>query len=94
MSSCLVFFSVEGIFDHVSCLGAYETSWMVKCFTNKISLIYKHYVCVGASQLLFTENWDLKNDEWKQDVIPEIWSGRNIADYIDPEIMEVGEYIL
>ena len=37
----------------------------------------------------FSENWDLKKDEWKQDVIPEIWEGKNIADFIDPEIMEV-----
>ena len=36
-----------------------------------------------------SENWDLKKDEWKQDVIPEIWEGKNIADFIDPEIMEV-----
>ncbi|XP_067934692.1 GTP-binding protein 4-like [Watersipora subatra] len=34
------------------------------------------------------KKWDLKNDDWKQDVIPEIWSGKNIADFIDPEIME------
>ena len=28
----------------------------------------------------------LKKDEWKHDVIPEILNGKNVADYIDPEI--------
>ena len=35
-----------------------------------------------------TERYLLKNPEWKYDVIPEIWDGKNIADYIDPEIEE------
>jgi nucleolar GTP-binding protein len=30
----------------------------------------------------------LSNDEWKQDVMPEIMEGHNIADWIDPEIEE------
>ncbi|KYQ91893.1 nucleolar GTP-binding protein 1 [Tieghemostelium lacteum] len=29
----------------------------------------------------------LKNDEWKFDIIPEIMDGKNISDYIDPEIL-------
>lgn len=28
-------------------------------------------------------------DKIKYDIIPEIWEGKNIADYIDPEIMQV-----
>uniref|UniRef100_A0A3P8XTQ0 Nucleolar GTP-binding protein 1 n=1 Tax=Esox lucius TaxID=8010 RepID=A0A3P8XTQ0_ESOLU len=32
--------------------------------------------------------WDLMNQDEKHDVIPEIWEGHNIADYIDPEIMK------
>uniref|UniRef100_A0A671K7F5 Nucleolar GTP-binding protein 1 n=1 Tax=Sinocyclocheilus anshuiensis TaxID=1608454 RepID=A0A671K7F5_9TELE len=35
--------------------------------------------------------WDLMNPEEKQDKIPEIWEGHNIADYIDPEIMKQEE---
>uniref|UniRef100_A0A0A9ZEK9 Nucleolar GTP-binding protein 1 n=2 Tax=Lygus hesperus TaxID=30085 RepID=A0A0A9ZEK9_LYGHE len=31
------------------------------------------------------KNYDLP-DEYKYDIIPEIWEGHNIADYIDPEI--------
>lgn len=36
----------------------------------------------------FRKDYLLANDEWKFDVIPEIIDGKNIADYIDPEIME------
>uniref|UniRef100_A0AAV2JST4 OBG-type G domain-containing protein n=1 Tax=Knipowitschia caucasica TaxID=637954 RepID=A0AAV2JST4_KNICA len=32
--------------------------------------------------------WDLMNAEEKQDRIPEVWEGHNIADYIDPDIMK------
>ena len=33
------------------------------------------------------QEWDLANPEHKNDIIPEIWEGHNIADYIDPDIM-------
>lgn len=32
--------------------------------------------------------YDLKEEEWKKDVIPEIIDGKNIFDFIDPEILE------
>ena len=32
------------------------------------------------------KNYDIADEE-KYDVIPELWEGKNIADYIDPEIM-------
>lgn len=34
------------------------------------------------------KHYDLANPEEKYDVIPEIWQGHNVADFIDPEIME------
>lgn len=37
------------------------------------------------------KTWDLKNDEEKYDSIPEVWNGHNVADFIDPEIMQVPE---
>jgi len=40
----------------------------------------------SVSRWLFTEWWDLENPDEKHDTIPEIWEGRNIADYIDPQI--------
>ncbi|XP_020285102.1 nucleolar GTP-binding protein 1 [Pseudomyrmex gracilis] len=33
------------------------------------------------------KNYDIEGDQ-KYDIIPEIWQGHNIADYIDPEIFE------
>lgn len=35
------------------------------------------------------KNYDIEGDQ-RYDVIPEIWEGHNIADYIDPDIFEVG----
>jgi len=32
--------------------------------------------------------WDLKNAEEAYDAVPEIWEGKNIADFVDPDIME------
>uniref|UniRef100_A0A673AH53 Nucleolar GTP-binding protein 1 n=1 Tax=Sphaeramia orbicularis TaxID=375764 RepID=A0A673AH53_9TELE len=32
--------------------------------------------------------WDLMNADEKNDKIPEVWEGHNIADYIDPDIMK------
>ncbi|KAK6180820.1 hypothetical protein SNE40_008803 [Patella caerulea] len=33
------------------------------------------------------KRWDLANEEEKYDVLPEIWNGHNVADFIDPDIM-------
>ncbi|KAJ8535324.1 hypothetical protein ON010_g13417 [Phytophthora cinnamomi] len=30
----------------------------------------------------------LRNDDWTQDAIPEIWNGKNIADFVDPDILK------
>ena len=39
--------------------------------------------------LIFSaENYLLEDDEWKNDIIPEIMDGKNISDFIDPEIAE------
>lgn len=34
------------------------------------------------------KNYDIPED-YKYDIIPEIWEGHNIADYIDPDIFKV-----
>ncbi|KAL7561223.1 hypothetical protein ACA910_004145 [Epithemia clementina (nom. ined.)] len=36
----------------------------------------------------YREQYDLENDEWKFDAIPEIFDGKNIADYVDPDILK------
>ena len=38
--------------------------------------------------VLFSENYLLDNPEWKEDIIPEIMDGKNVADFIDPDILE------
>lgn len=36
------------------------------------------------------KNYDLP-EVYKHDIIPEMWEGHNIADYIDPDIFEVSD---
>ncbi|PWS23281.1 hypothetical protein DKP78_13910, partial [Enterococcus faecium] len=43
---------------------------------------------VDAPKRKLQKYWDLMNADEKQDKIPEIWEGHNIADYIDPDIMK------
>ncbi|KZV89387.1 GTP binding protein 4 [Exidia glandulosa HHB12029] len=42
----------------------------------------------GVHSIDTKKNYFLGNDEWKYDVIPEIMDGKNVADFIDPDIME------
>lgn len=42
--------------------------------------------------LIFTltlGEYNLHNEDEKYDIVPEIYEGKNIADFIDPEIMQV-----
>ena len=38
------------------------------------------------------EYYLLTNEDEKYDAIPEMWEGKNISDFIDPEIMEASSY--
>ncbi|KAI9199461.1 P-loop containing nucleoside triphosphate hydrolase protein [Polychytrium aggregatum] len=40
----------------------------------------------GVYNVNLKDNYLLKDDDWKQDVIPEIMDGKNVADFIDPDI--------
>ena len=40
----------------------------------------------GVYSLPLQHHWDLKQPEWVNDVIPEIMDGKNILDFVDPEI--------
>jgi nucleolar GTP-binding protein len=42
----------------------------------------------GVYNVDLKENYLLKHSEWNHDVIPEIMNGKNVADFIDPEIEE------
>lgn len=35
------------------------------------------------------EHWDLAKGDEKHDILPEIFLGKNVADFIDPDIMKV-----
>ena len=36
----------------------------------------------------FRKLYLLKNEDWKFDAIPEVWEGKNVADFVDPDIEE------
>ena len=40
----------------------------------------------GVFNINLKEKYLLENDEWKNDIMPEIMDGKNIYDYLDPEI--------
>ncbi|KAJ7239947.1 P-loop containing nucleoside triphosphate hydrolase protein [Mycena haematopus] len=42
----------------------------------------------GVYNINLKQNYLLANPEWKMDIIPEIMDGKNIADFIDPDIAE------
>jgi len=42
----------------------------------------------GVFNVDLKKNYLLADEEWKYDVIPEIWQGKNVADFIDADIQE------
>lgn len=44
------------------------------------------WLCVSLFR--FTAEWDLTDPSWRYDAIPEIVDGKNVLDYIDPDILE------
>lgn len=42
----------------------------------------------GVHSIDFKKNYILDDESWKYDVIPEIQGGKNIADFVDPDILE------
>ncbi|EJU04474.1 P-loop containing nucleoside triphosphate hydrolase protein, partial [Dacryopinax primogenitus] len=42
----------------------------------------------GVYNINLKKNYLLADDDWKQDIIPEIMDGKNVADFIDPDIVE------
>ncbi|KIJ99844.1 hypothetical protein K443DRAFT_679677 [Laccaria amethystina LaAM-08-1] len=42
----------------------------------------------GVFNINMKQNYILSNPEWKMDIIPEIMDGKNIADFIDPDIAD------
>ncbi|KAH1613977.1 Nucleolar GTP-binding protein 1 [Aspergillus fumigatus] len=40
----------------------------------------------GVYNIDLKKNYTLADDEWKHDKIPEVWNGKNIYDFVDPDI--------
>ena len=40
----------------------------------------------GVFSVNLKERYLLDNDDWKEDKVPEIFDGKNVADYVDPDI--------
>ncbi|KAL6239232.1 hypothetical protein BDW75DRAFT_199266 [Aspergillus navahoensis] len=40
----------------------------------------------GVYNVDLKKSYTLADDEWKHDKIPEVWNGKNIYDYVDPDI--------
>lgn len=40
----------------------------------------------GVYSFNMRDHWDLENDEWKYDQIPEVFLGKNVLDFYDPDI--------
>ena len=41
----------------------------------------------AVNSMDYRKKYDLGNEEWKYDIMPEIVDDKNIADFVDPEIM-------
>lgn len=42
----------------------------------------------GVYSVSLKKHYILANDEWKEDILPEILDGHNVADFLDPDILE------
>jgi nucleolar GTP-binding protein len=42
----------------------------------------------GVYNMDLRKHYLLEDEEWKYDVVPEIFNGKNVADFIDPDIEE------
>merc|ERR1711962_1160241 len=68
--------------------GMREDTVISKKLAKKLKTERDIELALGDDYVLdLQKNWDLANPEEKYDVIPEVWNGKNIADYIDPDIM-------
>jgi hypothetical protein len=54
--------------------------------TERTSPLITSSLCFFSAT--FAEPWLLEDPSWKYDIIPEIMDGKNVADFIDPDIAE------
>jgi len=70
------------------CFQSFNSLTFVKLKLN-FHVLFCTKLATALHALLSVENYILPNPDEKYDVIPEIWQGHNIADYVDPDIMKV-----
>merc|ERR1719430_889473 len=74
--------------DEVEMLLPGQTSIVSQKLSKKLKTERDIELALGDDYVLdLQKNWDLANPDEKYDVIPEVWNGKNVADYIDPDIM-------
>lgn len=42
----------------------------------------------GVYNMDMRKFWNLKSKDWQYDAVPEVWDGKNIADFVDSDIMQ------
>lgn len=50
--------------------------------------LMEQYGGAGVYDIDDRKQWDLENEAWRYDQLPEFYDGKNIADFIDPDIEE------
>jgi hypothetical protein len=72
-------------------LGTLKLKRAVLAYSTSTLNVSASLMCIVSLCLLSLdslEDYILKNSEWKMDIMPEIMDGKNIADFIDPDIAE------
>jgi hypothetical protein len=56
-----------------------------ECTVLTCALVLFMY-CPGVYSADLRKHYDLKDPQWRYDIMPEVVNGHNIADFIDPDI--------
>lgn len=62
------------------CAG--NSSWQLSLF----AWVQEANGGAGVYSADMRKRWQLEDDSWKYDIMPEIMDGRNVADFVDPDI--------
>jgi hypothetical protein len=81
---------IRAILRSLGCSEMRRRSRVVRVSTTSISRVRRFFTSLHPPLLIafYLGDYILENPEWKFDVIPEIMNGKNIADFIDPDIEE------
>ena len=73
--------------EETEMVPGYESTLISKKLQKKLKTERDIELALGDDYILdLQKNYDLPDNE-KYDVIPEVWNGKNVADYVDPDIM-------